>query len=194
MICKSVGLWRGRCPRTPGPPSEMEATGHLLARAGRALLRNLRGGKGSLRSALWADPCHPGEPGVAQKVPDRGDDLTPCTMRAGLGSQPGPPAVTPGQAHTTPTWDQAGGRGDLDALESSRSRQQEGARAEGRFRVAVWGCSSPPCGTVQGGTDQGRWSSLNRSERPRPEPLTRPSAQRHDLMIPDRKPGLGPWP
>ena len=58
----------------------MEYGGHLLARAGRALLRNLRGGKGSLRSTLRADPCRPGEPGVAQRVPDRGDDLT----RSGL--------------------------------------------------------------------------------------------------------------
>jgi hypothetical protein len=56
--------------------------GHLLARSDTALPRNLRDGKGSLRSTLWADPCRPGEPGVARRVPDRGDDdLTPCHWR-----------------------------------------------------------------------------------------------------------------
>ena len=36
--------------------------------------RTPRDGKGSFRSTLRADPCRPGEPGVAQRVPDRGDD------------------------------------------------------------------------------------------------------------------------
>src|SRR5262249_45062795 len=42
----------------------------------------------------------PGEPGVAQEVPDRGDDLTPCPLRARSGSEPRRAAVTHGQADT----------------------------------------------------------------------------------------------
>ena len=61
-LYKTVGLWRGRCPRAPGPLSEMGMrTGHLLARAGKALPQNPRGGKGSLCSVLRADPLPPGE-------------------------------------------------------------------------------------------------------------------------------------
>jgi hypothetical protein len=76
--------YRGALPPHPRPSLRRWGirTGHLLARAGRALPRNPRGGKGSLRSALWADPCRPGGPGVAQRVPDRGDDLTSCHWRA----------------------------------------------------------------------------------------------------------------
>ena len=48
--------------------------------------------KGELRSALRADPCRPGEPGVAHRVPDRGDDLTPrraprVHQRAAIGGR-----------------------------------------------------------------------------------------------------------
>ena len=42
----------------------------------------------------------PGEPGVAPEVPDRGDDLTPCPLRARSGNEPGRKAVTHGQADT----------------------------------------------------------------------------------------------
>src|SRR5262249_6058907 len=43
-------------------------------------------------------PAAPGEPGVAQEVPDRGDDLTPCPLRARSDSEPGRTAVAHGQA------------------------------------------------------------------------------------------------
>jgi hypothetical protein len=49
----------------PAPrPSLREGmpSGHLLGRTVRGLLRNLRGGKGSLRSTPWAVSCRPGEP------------------------------------------------------------------------------------------------------------------------------------
>jgi hypothetical protein len=42
----------------------------------------------------------PGEPGAAQEVPDRGDDLTPCRLRARRGGGPGGITVTPGQGDT----------------------------------------------------------------------------------------------
>jgi hypothetical protein len=47
---------------------------------------------------LWADPCRLGEPGVAQRVPDRGDDLTPCHWRAIKPGQRRAGAVTTGHA------------------------------------------------------------------------------------------------
>ncbi len=73
---------RGLCPRTPGPLSEMDGErrrGDLLARSSTALRRNPRSVKGSLRSALRANPCRFGEPAVATRVPDRGDRLERLT-------------------------------------------------------------------------------------------------------------------
>ncbi len=74
----TVGLWGGRAPRHVRPASETgDQSGHLLAPGRHSLTRNLRDGEGSLRSSLRAYPCRPEKPGVAQKVPDRGDELTP---------------------------------------------------------------------------------------------------------------------
>src|SRR5262249_27158309 len=44
-------------------------------------------------------------------------------------------------------------------------------RSSNPGRGCSLGCSSPPCSPET--TDQGRWSSLNRSGRPRSEPLMR---------------------
>jgi hypothetical protein len=44
-VCKTAGRSQGSAPH-PGPPWEMEQGGHLLARAGKALPRNLRGRQG----------------------------------------------------------------------------------------------------------------------------------------------------
>ena len=65
-----------------------DAKGHLLARAGRALPQNLRGRQGLALIDPPASPLPPPEnPGVAPlEVPDRGDDLTPCPLRARHGS------------------------------------------------------------------------------------------------------------
>jgi len=106
-----------------------QSGGHLLARAGRALPRNLRGGKGSLHSALRADPCRPGEPGVAQRVPDRGDDLTPCHWRAINHGQGRHGAVTHGHTNWQLRHDDGLVRSDSQAdsassiLVSSTSRE-----------------------------------------------------------------------
>ena len=92
--CKTVGISRGSAPH-PGPPSGMEQGGSSPRPGRQSPTLEPPGGKGSLRSTLRADPCRPGEPGVARRVPDRGDDLTRvwravacpmwprCTVRSG---------------------------------------------------------------------------------------------------------------
>src|SRR5215471_12362520 len=63
--------------------------------------RTSGGGKGlTLIDPPGRPLATPGEPGVAQEVPDRGDDLTPCPLRARSGSEAGRTAVTHGQADT----------------------------------------------------------------------------------------------
>ncbi len=64
--------WRRLCLRTPALSEVGEQRFRVISfgRSGRALRQNSRNGKGSLRSTFRADPCRPGEPGVATRVPD----------------------------------------------------------------------------------------------------------------------------
>jgi hypothetical protein len=102
LSVKRSALSRGRCPRTPGPRSEMGDANGVISSPGQAepYPRTSGGGKGSLDRPSGQTLAATGEPGVAQEVPDRGDDLTPCPLRARRGSEPGGTAVTDGQGDT----------------------------------------------------------------------------------------------
>src|SRR5262249_44954242 len=68
----------------------------------------------------------PGEPGVAQEVPDRGDDLTPCPLRARRGGEPRGTAVTRGQGDT------------VTALERASEHARWGRPSEQRVAYATY--------------------------------------------------------
>src|SRR5262249_1239411 len=96
------GVQKGPSPRpgrqspTPEPPGAARA--HFARPSGQTL-------------------AAPGEPGVAPEVPDRGDDLTPCPLRARRGGEPRGTAVTRGQGDTVTPWSEAGStRGGDDLL------------------------------------------------------------------------------
>ena len=64
ILCKTVGFLAGRCPAPrPSLGDGGCELGHFLARAGRALPRNPRDGKGSLRSAHGQTLAVPQNPG-----------------------------------------------------------------------------------------------------------------------------------
>src|SRR5215467_2698252 len=74
---KPSALSRGRCPRTPGPPSEMGMQTGSSPRPGRQSPTPEPPGatRAHFDRPAGQTLAAPGEPGVAQEVPDRGDDL-----------------------------------------------------------------------------------------------------------------------
>jgi hypothetical protein len=74
---KPSALSRGGCPRTPGPPSEMGDANGVISSAGQAepYPRTPGAARAHFDRPAGQTLAAPGEPGVAQEVPDRGDDL-----------------------------------------------------------------------------------------------------------------------
>ena len=101
-VCKPSAFLRRRCPRTPGPPSEMGDANGVISSPGLAepYPRTPGATRAHFDRPAGQTLAAPGEPGVAQEVPDRGDDLTLCPLRARRGGEPGGTAVTIGQGDT----------------------------------------------------------------------------------------------
>jgi hypothetical protein len=79
---KALTLSRGAAPHPDLPQRSGKEGGHLLARAGRALPRNLRDRQGLTSIGPGrADPGRSRRTGGSPKVPDRGDDLTQYRWR-----------------------------------------------------------------------------------------------------------------
>src|SRR6266516_7605982 len=126
-------------------------TGHLLARAGRALPRNPRGRQGLASIGPVGRPLPaPENPGVAQRMPDRGDDLTPCHWRAINPGQRRAGAVSTGHAKWQLRHDDGLFRSDSQADSPQGSTQ---AKASTRARsylgylpmmVMHWLCRTVP--------------------------------------------------
>ncbi len=83
-------LYRGALPRTPALPRRWGMQMGSSPRPSRQSPTPEPPGRQGLTSiGPWADPCRPGEPGVAHRVPGRGDDLTPSQCRARICARDG---------------------------------------------------------------------------------------------------------
>src|SRR5215468_7174239 len=76
-VCKPSAFLRRRCPRPPGPPSEMGDANGGISSPGLAepYPRTPGATRAHFDRPAGQTLAAPGEPGVAQEVPGRGDDL-----------------------------------------------------------------------------------------------------------------------